>query len=128
MSYKTRDSTERDLKYSENEHDFLILLSGSEKKVLEFGPAPEYVSKALKERHCHVTSIEKNAILAKQAKQFVDRTIVADIETTNLSEILGYEKYDVILLSNFLERLKEPLQLLKKLSKFLSKNGHIVCS
>lgn len=117
-----------DLENPKNAHDFQIILTGTDKRVLEFGPATGYVSKILKERGCYITAIERNPTFAEQAKQIVDKIIVGDAETLNLDEVLGNERYDVILMGDFLEHLVEPLNLLKKIRKFLSTNGYIVCS
>ena len=111
-----------------NAHDFLILLTGINKKVLELGPASGYLSKILKDRDCHVTGIEIDPVLAEQAEQFLDKIIVGDIEELDLHKLLGSKRYDVILIGDVLEHLKNPKKVLEKLHDFLNDNGCLVCS
>lgn len=110
-----------------NAHDFLIILTGKGKKVLELGCASGYITKILKERGCNVTGIELDPALAKKAEKFADKIIVGDLEQLNFDSLLN-EKYDVILIGDILEHLKNPLQVLKKLRTVLNNDGFIVCS
>ena len=133
----TENNTATDTKYRlspinlenpSNAHDFLILLAGTNKKVLELGPASGYLSKILRDVGCQITGIEIDPVLAKQAEQFLDKIIVGDIEELDLDKILGPKRYDVILIGDVLEHLKNPKKVLEKLHGFLNNEGYLVCS
>ena len=111
-----------------NSHDFQILLTGTGKKVLEICSELGSITKILSERDCDVTIIEVKNMLSKRIEKFADRVLVRDLETSNLKEIVGAEKYDIILISDILSRLKEPTLFLKQIREFLVHNGHIVFS
>lgn len=124
--YKKTHFDNVDLVNPKNAYDFQIVLSGIGKKVLEFGPSG-FVTKILKSKGCHVINVEINPT-PKQAKNFSDKTLFVDTETLDLNKVLESEKYDVILIDNFLECLKDPVRLLKNIRPFLSQNGYLVCS
>ncbi len=119
---------EIDLTNPKNSHDFQILFTGSNKKVLEIGTATGYISKILKENNCHVTGIEINSDWANEAAKYVDRMIVDDIEDLDFKKEFDNEKFDVILMGDVLEHLHDPVNLLKKFHNLLNDNGYFVCS
>jgi len=71
--------------------------------------------------------IEIDKESAQIAKKYCKDVIVGDIETM---DSLPYpeEYFDVIIFGDVLEHLKDPLSVLKKLKKYLNKNGYIICS
>lgn len=73
-----------------------------------------------------VVGIELNHNAAAEAAKILDDLIVGDIETLDLPFIPEY--FDTIILADILEHLKEPLQLLIKLRKFLKPEGNVICS
>ena len=89
----------------------VVKLVGNNKKVLEIG--------------CTVTAVEIDKNSSKKARKFCQHIITSDIESL---EDLGYPNnyFDVILLSNVLEHLKSPSTVLRKLNKYLKKDGFIV--
>ena len=109
-------------------HDFLILLTGKNKDVLELGPASGYITKILKDNGCNVTGIELDPKLAKKASKFTDKIIIGDIEILNLDKELSTSKFDVILVGDFLEHLNDPEKILKQLSNNLKPDGRFVIS
>ncbi len=119
---------EIDLTNPSNAHDFQIILTGKNKKVLEVGTSTGYITKILKKHDCKITGIEENPDFAASAKKFTEKMIIGDVESLELSYHLKDEKFDVILLGDILEHLKYPDIFLKKLHPFLNKNGYLVCS
>ena len=117
-----------DLKNPKNAHDFQILLSGNNKKVLELGTATGYISKILKKQGCHVTGIEINQEWAKEASQYVDRMIIGNIEDLSYDNEFNNEKFDVILVGDVLEHLKDPVKILEHFHSLLNENGYLICS
>ena len=117
-----------DLTNPSNAHDFQIILTGKKKKVLEVGTSTGYITEILKKHNCKITGIEENPDFAASAEKFTEKMIIGDVESLELSYHLKNKKFDVILLGDVLEHLKDPSIFLKKLHPFLEKDGYLVCS
>jgi 2-polyprenyl-3-methyl-5-hydroxy-6-metoxy-1,4-benzoquinol methylase len=109
-------------------HADVVLLTGANQRVLELGPATGYMSQALRERGCTVVGIELDAGMAERAAEHVDRLIVGDIQTLDLEEELGDERFDVIVAADVLEHLVDPLAVIRRLLPFLDDGGAFVLS
>ena len=83
---------------------FEVALVGSGKKVLLLG-----------ERGNDISSFER------------DNSIFI-MEYSDIDKPLGSEKFDVIVVDDFLQRIDSPKKFLKKLKKLLNPNGYVVCS
>jgi len=119
---------ELDLENPKTSHDYQIILTGTGKKVLEFGTATGYISNILNERNCDVIGIEKNISWANSAKKFCRKIIVGDIENIDFKKELDNEKFDVILFGDVIEHLKNPQIILEKIQDHLLPNGFIILS
>lgn len=113
---------------SDNTHANVIRLVGEGRRVLELGPASGYMSEILCERGCTVVGLELDAEMASQAARFCERVIVGDLDTLDLDEELGEDRFDVILAADVLEHLKDPLKTLRDLRAFLRPEGYFVVS
>lgn len=80
-------------------HAKIVQLVGNNKKVLDVGCA--------------------TGVVAREACQ---KILVGDIETMDLEELTPLS-FDVLLMADVLEHLKEPLETLRKLAQFLSEEG-----
>ena len=103
-------------------------LVGANKRVLEIGPGGGHMTEALSQRGCKVTSIEADPKLAVRVKSFCERLVVGDIEQLDLDCELHDERFDVILLGDVLEHLKDTAKVLVKLKPLLRSSGHLVVS
>jgi GT2 family glycosyltransferase/2-polyprenyl-3-methyl-5-hydroxy-6-metoxy-1,4-benzoquinol methylase len=102
---------------------------GVGKKVLEVGCATGYMTKVLKEEYdCRVTCVEINSAAARKARKYCDEIIVGDIETVNLSGLLKVAEFDVIVMGDILEHLRDPLKILEELRPHLLDNGYLLAS
>ncbi|MGO0122933.1 rhamnosyltransferase WsaF family glycosyltransferase [Desulfothermobacter acidiphilus] len=107
----------------------IIKQVGTSKKVLEVGCATGYMTKVLKEQFdCRVTCIEIDAAAAEKALPYCEQMIVGDVETLKLEDHLQPESFDVIILADVLEHLKDPWATLRKLRPFLKPDGYILAS
>jgi len=108
-------------------HVKMVQLVGNNKKVLEVGCATGYISEKLKENGCKVVGIEIDKKAGKLAKKFCKDVIISDVESL---KNIPYKKnyFDVILFGDVLEHLKNPLNVLKNLRRYLKNNGYIVIS
>jgi len=106
----------------------IIGLVGYNKRVLEIGCASGYVSEYLsRQRDCVVTGVEIEPDAASIAGQFCEKVIVGDIENDEvLKQITG--NYDVIILADILEHLRNPTRVLIALRDKLLPDGFILIS
>lgn len=106
----------------------MVLLSGVGRRILEVGPATGYVTKVLAERGNQVTAIEVDPEMAKSAAKHAERIIVADIETLDFDEEFEPASFDIILLGDVLEHLRDPPATLRRLITLLAPDGAVVAS
>lgn len=102
---------------------------GTGKRVLEVGCASGVQSRVLKEQQgCTITGIEIDPEAAQEARQYCESVIVGNLETLNFEEALGDRRYNVIVLADVLEHLRNPAQVLNGLKQFLDTGGYILAS
>ena len=108
-------------------HQKIVQLVDKEKKVLDIGCAEGTLSEKMNINGCEVTGIELDENAAKKAQRYCKEVIIGDIESIELKdEFLNY--FDFIILADVLEHLKQPLEVLEKLTKYLKDNGQIIVS
>lgn len=108
-------------------HSIIINLIGEKpKRILDVGCSTGYVGEILKKKGHYVVGIDVSKIAIKEAGKKIDEAYCADIENTDFSFL--NDKFDVILLGDILEHLVEPLDVLKKLSKYLENTGALIIS
>jgi GT2 family glycosyltransferase/2-polyprenyl-3-methyl-5-hydroxy-6-metoxy-1,4-benzoquinol methylase len=123
-----RYEAEIDLANADSSQTQLVLLTSENRQVLDVGCATGSVAQALTERGCRVVGIEIDPIAAKQAERFCDEVIVGDVEALDLADSLGTRRFDVILLGDVLEHLRDPGRVLRALAGFLAPGGYVVAS
>ncbi len=98
-------------------------------RVLEIGCSSGSQTRLLKNTlGCSVIGIEIDAAAAEDAREFCTQLIIGDIENLNLTDELGNQPFDVIILSDVLEHLKHPADALMKIRPLLSKSGILLAS
>ena len=96
-----------DMKNDNSSHVKLMKMVGTDKDVLEIGPATGYLTRYMKEElMCRVTAVEIDEEAAKIAEQYTENLIVGDIEEIDLSDLLSEKVFDVIVFAVILEHLK----------------------
>src|SRR5688572_21871280 len=121
-----RYDTDVDLSNRNNSHTLMVELVGGSKRVLDVGCATGYLAKALVERGCTVSGLEFDAQAAEEARSHLDRLVVGDLETMDLAEAFGDERFDVIVFGDVLEHLRDPLAALRKAEALLADRGSVV--
>jgi len=95
-------------------------------RVLEIGAAAGHMTQALSKKGCTVTAVERDESLAESARRFCRLLIVSDVESPEFETHLKDERFDVILLGDVLEHLREPEKLLRRLRPRLATQGCLV--
>lgn len=113
---------------SDSTHARVIRLVGTDRRVLELGPAAGHMTRVLRDRGCSVVSIEVDPEMANQAAEFAERVIVGNLDELDLDEELGSDRFDVIVAADVLEHLSDPLAVLRRLKAFLAPEGYFVIS
>jgi SAM-dependent methyltransferase len=85
-------------------------------RVLDVGAAHGYLAAVLRDRGYRVTGIEADPVLAREASNYCEEVVVADLDGP-LPELHG--AFDVILYGDVLEHLKNPLHVLTSLNRSL---------
>ena len=123
-----RYDTDVDLSNRNNSHTLMVELIGGTKRVLDVGCATGYLAEALVERGCTVSGVECDAEAAEEARPHLERLVVGDIETMDLAEAFGDDRFDVIVFGDVLEHLRDPLPVLRKARALLADRGSVVAS
>ena len=112
---------------NDNALDYQAALVGNEKNTLLFETNPSTLSEILIKQECKVTKIVINQN-EKTRTQDQKNALILEDENNPLEDLVGSEKFDVIVLGDFLQCIKHPVVFLKKLKDYLNTNGYLVLS
>jgi len=112
---------------NDNTLDYQATLVGNEKNTLLFETNPNTLSEILIKQKCKVTKIVINQN-EKTRTQDQKNVLILEDENNPLEDLVGSEKFDVIVLGDFLQCIKYPVVFLKKLKDFLNTDGYLVLS
>lgn len=105
------------------------LVPQSTTNLLELGCAAGALGAALKASHgCRVTGIELVPEVARRATERLDRVIVGDCEALDFESLFGDERFDCLVAADVLEHLRDPLDLLARLRRYLAPEATLVAS
>lgn len=108
-------------------HQRIITLVKPKIKILEIGCASGYLSEQLTKKGCIISGIEINPREAEKATRFCQEVVVGDVESpATLKKIK--ETFDLIILADVLEHLRDPESVLGRLLKFLNEEGRVIIS
>ncbi len=108
--------------------DKMLSLISPNNKVLDLGCATGYFAKLLQDKNCSVVGIDINPAAAKEAEQYCERVIVADLDNESAESLLKDEQFDVVTFGDVLEHLKDPWSLLESIKKNLKPEGYVIAS
>jgi len=121
------DSADLPMYYSYLRPEIFSRVPTTARKILELGCAAGRLGRAIKERQlCYLVGIELNPIAAQEALKFFDEVITGDMDTLEFPFPEGF--FDCIICADILEHLKDPWQVLEKITRLLVPRGMIVCS
>lgn len=94
-------------------------------EVLEVGTATGYLTAEMVARGCTVTGIEQDPQMAETASEHCKEMLVGDIESMELDSLA---KYDAIIFGDILEHLRNPREILLRVSEHLKPGGKVLIS
>lgn len=110
-----------------NPHSAAIRFVGTDHRVLEVGCWSGHVTRHLVDRGNRVVGVEIDPTAARLAEDVADRVHVVDIDATPLSA-LEDGPFDVIVLGDVLEHLRDPAAVLADAVTLLTPDGRLVIS
>lgn len=94
-------------------------------KVLEIGCASGRLGSEIKKLGNHVTGVEISEFTAQEARKVLDKVHVFDIEEKWPDNLRSYN-FNLILLTEILEHVFDPVEVLGNASKVLKEKGEII--
>ena len=110
-----------------NPHSYAIELVGSGHRVLEVGCSVGHVSEHLLAAGNTVVGVEIDETSAIEARDVLETVHVLDLDTTALTTV-EHGEFDVIVLGDVLEHLRDPAPVLADLVTLLASDGSLVIS
>jgi 2-polyprenyl-3-methyl-5-hydroxy-6-metoxy-1,4-benzoquinol methylase len=103
-------------------------LVGGSKRVLEVGCGHGELTRKLVDRANAVVAVEADRAAAEQAQRVAERVVLADLDQVELPKAIGDDRFDVVLLAGVLERLRDPLAVLRAAAGLVVPHGYVVLS
>jgi 2-polyprenyl-3-methyl-5-hydroxy-6-metoxy-1,4-benzoquinol methylase len=107
-------------------HAKLVAAVGTGNRVLDVGCSSGYLSEPVAANGNTVVGIELDPEAARGAERFCERVLVGDVTTMELPFEPG--SFDVVLLGDVIEHLREPVAALARLRPLLRPGGKLVLS
>jgi methionine biosynthesis protein MetW len=116
-------------KYRYGTHALILSKIPANSLVLDVGCAQGYLAEFLKKnKDCTVYGIDLEKQAAQKAKRFCQEVISGDVEEICLKGKIWQQKFDVIILADLLEHLKDRGAVLAHLRRNLKTGGRIIVS
>jgi len=110
-----------------NPHSYALQMTGSGNRVLEVGCSVGHVTEHLVAAGNTVVGVEIDPVAAAEAERFAERVHVLDLDFDALSTV-EHGVFDVIILGDVLEHLRDPATALDDLVTRLAPNGRVIAS
>ena len=107
-------------------HQLLLKHAGSARRVLDVGCSAGGLARVLAGRGAVVDGIEFDPEAAAEARAVCRRVLVGDLDPMPLE--LPADEYDVVLLGDIVEHLRDPAAVLRRLRAHVRPGGRIVVS
>jgi 2-polyprenyl-3-methyl-5-hydroxy-6-metoxy-1,4-benzoquinol methylase len=101
---------------------------GYNKRVLEVGCSTGFLTKTLVERGCDVVGVEIDREAAAKAEAWAERVVVGNVDESGVWDDVKDESFDVVVMGDVLEHLRDPLASLRQAARKLKPSGFIVTS
>jgi 2-polyprenyl-3-methyl-5-hydroxy-6-metoxy-1,4-benzoquinol methylase len=110
-----------------NPHSYALQMTGHDHRVLEVGCSVGHVTEHLVAAGNTVVGVEIDPEAAAAAERFAERVHVLDLDVTPVSQV-EHDRFDVIILGDVLEHLRDPGAALADLLTLLAPGGRVIIS
>lgn len=110
-----------------NPHSYALQMTGRDHRVLEVGCSVGHVTEHLVAAGNTVVGVEIDREAAAAAERFAERVHVLDLDVTPVSQV-ERERFDVIILGDVLEHLRDPDAALADVLTLLAPGGRVIVS
>jgi 2-polyprenyl-3-methyl-5-hydroxy-6-metoxy-1,4-benzoquinol methylase len=117
-----------DLGNPNTSHSLVADLVGRGKRVLDVGCRTGGLGRALIGRGCQVSGLELDEAAAELAKADLEQVVVADLNTSSVSEHFAAGSFDAVVFADVLEHLHDPVAVLRDAATLLEPDGRLVVS
>jgi 2-polyprenyl-3-methyl-5-hydroxy-6-metoxy-1,4-benzoquinol methylase len=117
-----------DLGRENDSHTMLVRLATGSQRVLDLGCSSGSIARALVASGSVVSGVEYDAQAAEEARPYLDRVILADLDTLDLAAQFGQASFDCVLCGDVLEHLRDPVRVLRGVRRLLAPGGSLVAS
>lgn len=104
----------------------LNLVPEGTETVLDIGCGNGELAEALRAKGCKVTGVDISEKAIEEAKKFLDEGFCFDIEKENWPDKLLTKKFDLIIVSEVIEHLFDPIVFMKKIKPLVKTGGRII--
>lgn len=106
----------------------LIALVGRDRRVLDLACGGGELGAALRRNGCWVAGVEADPKAAEAAEPTLDEVVNADPAELDLVNRFGKASFDAVVLHDLLQRVVDPVALLRKVGLLLDEGGAVVAS
>jgi len=110
-----------------NPHSYALQMTGRGHRVLEVGCSVGHVTEHLVAAGNSVVGVEIDPEAAAAAERFAERVHVLDLDVTPVSQV-EHDRFDVIILGDVLEHLRDPDAALADVLTLLAPGGRVIVS
>ena len=108
----------------------VVRLVGRNKRVLDVGSGPGAITRYLKDPgDCSIVAIEVDPAAATLVAPFCEQVLHCDLDNSTFTAIIAQAgKFDVVVMADILEHLKDPWKVLVQMKEVLRDGGYLVVS
>lgn len=122
-----RYTAEIDMANVNDSHTFAVACVQGGSTVLDVGVADGSIARLLKKMGCRVFGVDLDEEVAALAREHCEEVIVGDVDQLDLLSLVDC-KFNVVLLLDVLEHLKDPLSFIVRTTELLADGGYFVIS
>jgi 2-polyprenyl-3-methyl-5-hydroxy-6-metoxy-1,4-benzoquinol methylase len=124
----SRYEVDIELRNPNDSHTQVVELAGDDKRVLDVGCATGDIARLLNLRGCRVDGLEIDPDAAEKARADLGKVVIADLNTSSLTNHFEAGAYDVVIFADVLEHLLDPERALREAVELLAEGGRVVMS